>query len=157
VIVVVGGEGFVSGENEVAVVKGRGGLLDPEIAIGDLAVAPARDGRAVGIAIKNVAEKEGTGGGFAVTFALLESGLSRVEAAAPGEAASTEIHGDGGILGDPRSGGGVAPVKLESGVAGIPSFRNGEKKGAGRVWNGGGLKAKSGKRKTKKKQTGHTA
>jgi hypothetical protein len=154
---VVGGEGFVGGENEVAGVKGGGGFLDPEVSIGNLAVAPTGDGRAVGVAIKNVAEQKGAGGGFAVTFALLESGLSRVEAAAPGEAASTEIDGDGGILGDPRSGGRVAPIELEIGVAGVPTFRDGEKKGTRRVRNGGGKERGREKRKKKKEQTGHTA
>jgi hypothetical protein len=150
-------ERLVSGKNEMAVVERGGGFLDPEVAIGHLPVTPARDRGGLVVAIENVAEQEDAGGRFAVTFALLESGLSRVEAAAPGEAASTEIDGDGGILGDPRSGGGVAPVELESGVAGVPAFRDGEKKGARRVRNGGGRERGREKRKKKKEQTGHTA
>jgi len=157
VIVVVGGEGFMGGENEVAVVEGRGGFLDPEVTIGDLAVAPAGDGRAVGIAVKDVAEKESAGGGFAVAFTFLKSGLSRVKAATPGETAAAEIHGDGGIFGDPGRGGGVAPVELKSGVTGVPAVGNGKEKRAGRIGDGRGRESCGEKRKEKKEQAGHTA
>jgi len=157
VIVVVSGEGFVGGEDEVAIVKGRGGLLDPEVAIGDLAVTPTGDGGAVGIAVEYVAEKKSAGGGFAVAFAFLESGLDGVEAAAPGETAAAEIDGKGGIFGDPGSRSGVAPVELKSGVAGVPAIGNGKEKCAGLVGDGGGREICGKKRKKKKEQAGHTA
>jgi hypothetical protein len=157
VIVVVGGEGFVGGEDEVAIVEGGGGFLDPKVAIGDLAVAPTGDGGAVGIAVENVAEEESAGGGFTVAFAFLESGLSRMEAAAPGETAATEIHGNGGIFSDPGSGGGVAPIELKSGVAGVPAVGNGKEKRAGRIGDGRGRESCGEKRKEKKEQAGHTA
>ena len=73
VVVVVGRERFVGGKDEVAVVEGGGGFLDPEIAIGDLAVAPAGDGGTVGIAVQDVAEEKEAGGGFAIAFSAIIS------------------------------------------------------------------------------------
>ena len=74
VVVVVRRERFVGGEDQVAVVEGGGWFLDPEITIGDLAVAPAGDRGTVGIAVQDVAEEKEAGGGFAimlfVAFAL---------------------------------------------------------------------------------------
>lgn len=130
VIVLVGWERFVGGKDEVPVVEGGGGFLDPEISIGDLAVAPARNGAEVSIPIENVAEEEDPGGGFAVTFAFLGSGLGGVKATAPSEAAAAEVDGYRGILGEPGGGGGVASIELEGGMAGVPTIGNRQQKGA---------------------------
>jgi hypothetical protein len=158
VIVVIGGEGFVGGEDEVAVVEGGGGFLDPEIAIGDLAVAPAGDGGAVGIAVENVAEKKEAGGGFSVAFAFLESGLSRMKATAPSKTAAAEMDGDGGVGFYPGIAGGGAAVKLEGGVAGVPAVGDGEEEGAGVVGDGGGRERGGEKKKREEeKEAGHVA
>ena len=111
----------------------------------------------VGVAVENVAEEESPRGGFAVAFAFLESGLSRMKAAAPSKTAATEVDGDGGIFGDPGSGGGVAPIEPKGGVAGVPAVGNGKEKRAGLIRDGRGRERGGEKRKEKKEQAGHTA
>jgi len=152
---VVGGEGVVGGEDEVAVVKRGGGFLDPEIAIRDLPVAPSGQGRAFRVSVKNVAKEKSAGGRFAVALAFLDAGLGGVEAATPGQPAPAQVHGDGGIFGGPGRGGGITPVNLKSGVAGVPVFGNRQKKGAGLIRNRGCQEG--GGNEKKEKQTGHTA
>ena len=92
-------EWFVGGEDKVAVVKRGGGFLDPEIAVGDLAITPTGDRGAVGVAVEDVAEQEKAGRRFAVPLAFLDAGLGGVKAAAPGKASAAEMHRDGGIRG----------------------------------------------------------
>ncbi len=158
VVVVVGGEGFVGGKDKMAVVERGGRLLDPEIAIGNLAVAPTRQRGAFRVPIEDVAEPKGSGGGFAIALAFLRAGLGGVEAAPPGEAAPAEVHGDGGIFGNPRHGGGVPPVQLEAGVPGVPTVGNGEEQDARRIRNGRGReRGREERKKKEKEEPGHTA
>jgi hypothetical protein len=158
VVMVVGGEGFVGGEDQVAVVEGGGWFLDPEITIGDLAVAPAGDGGTVGIAVEDVAEEKEAGGGFAIAFALLDAGLGRVQAATPGEAPATEMDGNGGVGFYPGILGGGTAVELEGGLPGVPMIRDSHKKGAGLLGDGRGAKMGNEKKKRKKeKQPAHMA
>jgi len=158
VVVVVRRERFVGGEDQVAVVEGGGGFLDPEVAIGDLAVAPAGDGGTVGIAVQDVAEEKEAGGGFAIAFSLLDAGLGGVQAATPGEAAAAKMDGDGGVGFYPGIAGGGPAVELEGGVAGVPAVGDGEEEGAGVVGDGGGRERGGEKKKREEeKEAGHVA
>ena len=120
----------------MAVVKGGGGFLDPEIAIGDLAVAPTGDGGAVSIAVEDVAEEKKAGGGFAVALAFLDAGLVGVEAATPSKPPTAEMDGDRGVGGGPSRGGGGTAVQLEGGLDGVPCLRNCHEEGAGLIRKG---------------------
>ena len=136
VVMLIRREWFVGGEDEVTVVKRGGGFLNPEIAVGDLAVTPTGDGGAVGIAIEDVAEEKKAGGRFAIALAFLDAGLVGVEAATPSEPPAAEMNGDGGVGGGPSRGGGDPAVQQEGGLDGVPCLRNRHEEGAGLIRNG---------------------
>ena len=56
VVAVFRGKRFMSREDKVTVIEGGGGLLDPEITIGHLAVPPFRKPRLICVAIENIAK-----------------------------------------------------------------------------------------------------
>lgn len=81
-----------------------------------MAVAPAGNGGAFRVTVKNIAKQEGACRRFAVPFTFLESGLGRVKTAAPSETAPAEMDGNGGVLAGPDILGRGAAVELEGGL-----------------------------------------
>jgi hypothetical protein len=79
-------ERFVGRENEMAVIKRGGGVFDPKVSIGNLAIPPTLDGRAGVVPVEDISQLEKTRGGFFVALLFLWARLRWMESTTPGQA-----------------------------------------------------------------------